>query len=274
MIVPKELLQHHMCRLARDIGAALTHRNADIGLFQCRGVIHAVTCHRDDVAALLIKRRKLQLGCRRDAGKDVSRKDAATQGIVGRFRIQVGQFIALDHHQRAALRTQSGLSGDGSGGVGMIARHHRHAHTCRAGSGDGPCDIAAQGVAQADHPDQRQILIRGFIVALCPLHRQGQQAQPFSGGGPATIQPIGAQGGVQVLNAVRAENVAADRDHRLRGALDRIEEPACVTVHACHHLGVLVKCVLAHFFTFRQQHFAALTRLSRNAQQRQFHRVA
>ena len=45
------VVQQHQARcLARHVGTALAHRNADIGAFEGRGVVHAVACHSHEVA--------------------------------------------------------------------------------------------------------------------------------------------------------------------------------------------------------------------------------
>ena len=50
------LEQHQRGRLARHVGAALSHRHADVRGLQRRRVVHAVAGHRDDLAVGLVAR--------------------------------------------------------------------------------------------------------------------------------------------------------------------------------------------------------------------------
>ena len=59
----------------RDIGARDAHRDTDVGLPKCRGVVHTVARHRDDVAGSLQGRRDPQfllwIDPREDAETDI-----------------------------------------------------------------------------------------------------------------------------------------------------------------------------------------------------------
>jgi hypothetical protein len=54
--------QHHVRRLARDVGAALAHRHADVGRLQRRRVVHAVAGHGGELAGRL-QRATMRIFC-------------------------------------------------------------------------------------------------------------------------------------------------------------------------------------------------------------------
>ena len=67
--------EHDVGRLARRLGAALAHGDADIGLAEGGGVVHPVAGHRDDVPARLPRPDETQLVRGRDPREDVSAGD-------------------------------------------------------------------------------------------------------------------------------------------------------------------------------------------------------
>ena len=59
--------EHHVRRLACDVGAGEPHRDPDVGVLQRRRIVHAVTGHRHDLAARLPRADDSELVERRDA---------------------------------------------------------------------------------------------------------------------------------------------------------------------------------------------------------------
>ena len=55
------VLEHDIRRLAGDIGAALAHGDADIGLLEGGRVVHAVARHGDDSAGFLPQADQVEL---------------------------------------------------------------------------------------------------------------------------------------------------------------------------------------------------------------------
>ena len=68
--------EHERRGLARDVGAALAHRDADVGGLERRRVVDAVAGHRDDLAARLERLHDAQLLLGHDAREDVDVADA------------------------------------------------------------------------------------------------------------------------------------------------------------------------------------------------------
>jgi hypothetical protein len=60
--------KHHVRRFFGNIGTGYTHRDADVGCFHGRGIIHAVTGHGDNLAAGFPRLHHTKLVLGRDAG--------------------------------------------------------------------------------------------------------------------------------------------------------------------------------------------------------------
>ena len=61
---------HHVGRFLRDLGPLDAHGDANVGLLERRGVVDAVSRHRDHVSVLLERVDDLQLVLGRDASED------------------------------------------------------------------------------------------------------------------------------------------------------------------------------------------------------------
>ena len=70
--------EHDVGRLARRLGAALAHRDADIGLAEGGVFTHPIAGHRDDVPTRLPRPDETQLVRGRDPREDVSAGDRRT----------------------------------------------------------------------------------------------------------------------------------------------------------------------------------------------------
>jgi hypothetical protein len=89
--------QHDVGDVARDVRAAGTHRDPDVGRAQRRGVVDPVAGHRDHVAARLQRAHDLVLVRRRHPREDV---DLGDQGHQGR-RIEPRELRGLDDSRAA-----------------------------------------------------------------------------------------------------------------------------------------------------------------------------
>ena len=74
--------EHDVGHFTRDIAAALTHRDADIGALQGRGIVDPVSRDRDDLPQVLQALDQAQLVLGGHAGKDVDRASRLAQ-LVG-----------------------------------------------------------------------------------------------------------------------------------------------------------------------------------------------
>ena len=91
------VVQQYQARsLPRDIGAALTHGDTDVGTRQGGCVVHAVAGHGDDLAGGLQGGDDADLLCRIDPGVHMSFHDPALQLLVRqRFQLSPGQNAAI-----------------------------------------------------------------------------------------------------------------------------------------------------------------------------------
>ena len=69
----------------RHVAAALTHRNSDVGAFECRGVVDAVAGHGDDLAASLERLDEGEFVFWADSGEDVDVGDGVAELV--RFEV-------------------------------------------------------------------------------------------------------------------------------------------------------------------------------------------
>ena len=71
--------EDHVGGFLADVRAGDAHGHADVGAAQCRGVVHAVTGHRDDRALRSpgVDDAQLLLGVRPSVDADIDRRDAA-----------------------------------------------------------------------------------------------------------------------------------------------------------------------------------------------------
>ena len=141
--------EHHRRRLLGDVGAAAAHGDADIGLLQGRGVVHAVAGHGDDLALGLERAHQAQLLLGFDAGENVRGARGAAQLDV----VQGRQFAA---GEGAVVGSgDADLAGDGEGGGGVVAGDHFHGDAgamagAHRGDGARPRRVEHTGQAEED----------------------------------------------------------------------------------------------------------------------------
>jgi hypothetical protein len=159
------VVQQHQCGgLARHVGAALAHGHADVGGFQGRGVIDAVTGHRDDFTALLQQMDQAQLLLGLQARAQVDLAQPGAQGVVA----QRGDLGAGQHGGAVA---QAHLPGDGAGGGRVVAGHHDHAHAGGAAFGQRGWHVGARRVHEGDQAEEAE---REVVLAGGPTGRGGR----------------------------------------------------------------------------------------------------
>ena len=82
--------QHERRRLARDVGAAPAHRDADVRRLERRRVVHAVAGHRDDLAVRLERLDEPQLLLGHDAREDAGRRSTRSCSAASSMRVELG----------------------------------------------------------------------------------------------------------------------------------------------------------------------------------------
>jgi hypothetical protein len=99
-----------------SIIAADAHRHADVGLLQCRGVVHAVAGHRDHVPPGLQRGHDAQLVRRRHPRIDVDVPDFARElGVAHFLELRPGHHAPPLHQPQLArdrLRRRRVVAGD------------------------------------------------------------------------------------------------------------------------------------------------------------------
>ena len=122
--------EDHIGGFACNLGAALTHGDADVGLFQGGGVVHAVAGHRDDGTRILMCGEQIHLLFRADTGKDAGTEEAPPL-LLGEL-VQVLQVAPMDHLSLLVLREPYG-EGHAPDRSGLVAGDHHDVDTGVAG---------------------------------------------------------------------------------------------------------------------------------------------
>jgi hypothetical protein len=143
--------QHQRGRLARDIGPASAHGDADMRGLERWRVIHAISRHGDDLARCGEGLNQAQLLFGHDAGEHIGVGQTGLElGLVQTFQFRAGQgFIALD----------AGLFRDGPRGRRMIARDHDYANAALRAGFDGGARLRTQRVGETDQPHKAEVEI-------------------------------------------------------------------------------------------------------------------
>ena len=167
------VLEHDRRSLACDVGASPTHRDADVGFLQRRGVVHAVADHGDDLAAALIGADDPQLGF----GTDPAEHRRVRQPLA---ELLVGHRVHLPPIQRIG-RIQSEIAGDRLRRPRLVAGHHHGRDASLAKRPDRRLDAGSRRIVDTDESDEHQVGEGGLLgrthVAVC----HGEHAQSARG---------------------------------------------------------------------------------------------
>ena len=145
--------QHQVGGFARHVGAAASHRHADVGRLEGRAVVHAVAGHRDDVPSRSKRPGDPQLVLRGHPAHDdaVMVEQRAERRLVGR------QVTTLEDDGVGS--EQADLGGDGASRAGVVTRDHRHLDAGLAAGGDGVGGARPWRVLQTDEAEQLQVAL-------------------------------------------------------------------------------------------------------------------
>ena len=112
--------QHEGGGFARDVRAAIAHRDPDVGRFERRGVVDAVARHHDDLAVRTqgLHQAQLLLGCRARVDRD------AATALAQRLVFERGH---LGAGQGAGRHVEACLAADRERCPGMVSGDHHDA---------------------------------------------------------------------------------------------------------------------------------------------------
>ncbi len=201
--------QHEVRRLARDIGAALAHGDADMGGLQCGRIVDPVSGHRHHRPTGLQCFDDGELLFGHDAGEHVHALHPLLEGVLrerGKFRAGQGACLAFD----------PGLPGNGERGCGIIAGDHHHRDAGAAGLRNGAGNIRTHRIREGDQAAKGEGPVLGRLRSvLCRPARHRQHPQPLRR----------QAGDVAVEIGVLARGEPAQMCDRLRRALGGEQEP-------------------------------------------------
>ena len=204
--------QHQRGGFARDIGAALAHRDADIRGLQRRRVVNAVAGHCHDFAAGAQHLHEAQFLHRLQARAQVDVAQALAQlRVVERVDFRAGDDVGAF--------AQADLARDRACGGRVVAGHHDDADAGGAAFGDRGGDFRPRRIDEADQAEEAEIeivLAARRLRALPVAARDAEHAQAAFGHALDLRQDARA--------LVRRQ--VAQVDHRFRRALGGKHVPA------------------------------------------------
>jgi hypothetical protein len=194
--------QNHVCRLLGDITAIHTHRNADIRLLECGGVIHTVASHDTERMASVHGLDHAHL-CRRAAPGEDQRQ--LVHGVD--LRVAEGvECAGLHDGLRVRRRTSrrgwqdADLPRDGRRRLDVVAREHVHRDARPLALEHRRSALHPRGIVQAHQADEFEIRLgrlplRQLRRCRRPL-RHAEHAEPFRGervghGGDLSLLGVG-----------------------------------------------------------------------------------
>ena len=218
--------QHQIGRLARRVGAVPAHGHANVGGFECRGVVDAVARHGHQMALALQCRNQAQFVFGRGAGKHVG-------GLHVVFECGIAEFGYVVASQGLVGR-QTQLPPNGGGGDGVVASDHFDADARPLAFGHSGNGLVARRVDDA-HQSQ-QFKAGGDVVevdvgaaggprAAC----QRQHALAAAGGAGHRRCPV------RLLQRLCVGLVGTQRQHTFGCAFDEYKVLPRVVVVQCDH---------------------------------------
>jgi len=159
--------------LARDVTAAGSHGNPDIGLAKSGRVVDAVAGHGDDVTPLAESRGDPQLVRRGHA-----RHDRATLPVqeLGESVIVVRQAAAVHHD--ASVPQEAHLAGDRGRGPRVVAGDHRHPDVRVPAGPQRVSDIRSRRVPQPEQAEELEPGLDGIVRIARPRTASDRQDTP------------------------------------------------------------------------------------------------
>jgi len=229
------VVREHQCGgFFRYLGAGNAHRHADVGGFQCGGVVDAIAGHGDDVPLRLQGFDDAHLVLRRHAGKHGAACDQSGHFCL-RQPIQFASFVNLAH--------QPQFSGNGSGGRAVVSGDHFDGNASLAADCNRRLCLGSRRVDDADQTDHGQSGCPLQQIA-CRVERIGRDAAPgnrqhaqciFGHGGIFSFETL-ADSGIQRRYAGIAMPIDNPRQQYVRRTFDPHLHPVVVVMKSRHEL--------------------------------------
>ena len=163
------LEQHQRRGLARDVGAAAPHRDADVRGLQCRRVVHAVPGHRHHLARGLVRGDEPQLLARQDAREHAYLSHRLRERrVIHRLDLGAGE---------DALVSEAGLARDLERRAGKVAGDHHHADAGAAALRHGIGHRRAQRVGEHEQADEAERIAPRVLERRARPRRFGHAKQ-------------------------------------------------------------------------------------------------
>ena len=228
--------KHDVCSLAGHAGPGEPHRDADMGLFQGRRIVHAVTGDRYPVPSLDQQAYHMHLVLRRHPGKD--------KILLIQFRPQylvrhAGALPPLDDDGLAGC--QADLPGDGRRGGPRVSGDHDHLDAGAAAAAQRLRHLGTRRVQEPHESGKAESLFRdvplGEFVQL-PVC-QGYDPKPLGSHGPLPLQES-SRGALPLHRDVLAclAKRRAQRHHLFACPLDEHEQFPLDPVQGGHALSL------------------------------------
>ena len=144
--------QYHVGGLFSNIRAGDAHRHTNIGTFDGRGIVDAVTGHGDYFVMGLQRVHNAHLVLRGDTRKYIDGFDLLPERLICHLiKFCTGDDFLLRFHQTNRF-------GNRAGRLGVIASDHNGADTSLASHSQGFTDFGARRVDHADQPGKDQVV--------------------------------------------------------------------------------------------------------------------
>ena len=205
------LEQHEMRGLARDVGAAAAHGDADVRGLERRRVVHAVAGHRDHFAGRAVRLHQAQLLLRTHAREHVHPAHAPA-------RAPRRPCAAISLPVSAPPATSMPASArDAQRRPGIVAGDHHHADAGLRGTARPRGHRGAQRIGELDEPDEAERIARR-IVERCATPRPPRRPRAAACRSPAASSTASAFAGVRAAerSTVSGAPLMATRSRALR----------------------------------------------------------
>ena len=193
--------QHDRRRLARDVGPATAHRDADVRRLQRGGIVDAVAGHGDDLAVGLQRLDDAQLLLGHDARED---GDGAARAAPARRRSSASSSCARDNV--SCRRARPGARWPG--GRRIVAGDHHHPDAGGAAFGAPPSGTTRpQRIGKADEAEELERESRAASPAsACPAKERARH--------PSTRRPSAAIASTAAASAPRDPSASRRQGRR------------------------------------------------------------
>ena len=226
--------EHDLGRFFCGLRSLVAHRDANVRALERGRVVHPVSGHRNDLAAILKRDDKTQLVLGACASEDIRLEHGVFQRIIRHlFEIAPGQ--------RPVGMGKPEIPGDGGRGRGVIASDHLDGYARRQTFVDRRDSFFTRGIDQSEQPDEREPFrhIRVSEIAMIrPGPLRGERQHALAPRGDRVDLAMPEVDGERTLLAVHRLQTA-HFENALRRALHEDEAIAVMIVMKRRHVAVL-----------------------------------